>query len=228
MDIEITNFKVLFNRVQYIQALHEFESHKDETNTIPTTINIQPCDFATDAEIITIFSSLQQEDIDYTQFKTIHFLPLLNFAELFIVEALHTYIRTRFFTTSINTTAKSVLWLVQHKHMVSTDTFNKYLQAAADIFGTFVTNLQYSLITDNWLANFVTLRSHLRKTFQDKLDKEKWDFNKLCITCNTTVHFDGRGIHHYSLLRTGKNWECKECNPEFKIKWFPIPRYDIM
>ena len=228
MDIPITNYALLQNRVKYIEALIDFESQRDEITEPPTTITIQACEFATWAELITIFGALQTPCIDYTSLNIVHFIPLINFAEIFIVDCLKPYITKRFFTGSVNSATKSILWLVEHSHVLASDTYNQYLIASAKKYGTVVTNLHYALLTDNWLANFVTLRSHLRKTYSDKLNLEKWNFDKTCIQCNVTVQFDGRGIPHENLLRRGINWKCKTCDPDGRIKWFPMQRHDIM
>jgi hypothetical protein len=228
MEIEITNYELLLKRVDYIKALDSFESHINKDNSTPAQIIIQPCDFATDAQIALLFEILQEQSINYDKIKTIHFIPLASFAELFIVEILKTYIASHYFSRSVNTASKSTLWLVEHKHMFSLDNFSNYIQAAASTFGTYKSNLEQCLISDNWLANFVTLRAHLRKTYSDKIEKERWDFNKSCTICGMTTQFDGRGIHFDSIIRKTGKWECNICNPNFRIKWIPAPRFDIM
>ena len=228
MEIEITNYDLLMRRVDYVKALNSFESHINEKNAHPAQLIIQPCDFATDAQIVLLFEILQEQVINYDKIKTIHFIPMASFAELFIVEILQTYIASHYFSRSVNTASKSTLWLVEHKHIFSLDTFTYYIQAAASRFGTYRSNLEHCLMSDNWLANFVTLRAHLRKTYSDKIEKERWDFNKTCTVCETTTQFDGRGIHFDSIIRKTDKWECNTCNPNFRIKCFPAPRFDIM
>ena len=228
MEISVTNYNLLLKRVEYIQALDSFESHKHTQNTQPEQIIIQPCDFATDDQIIQLFEILQKDKINYTELNTIHFITMMSFAELFMVDILKIYIASQYFTKSVNTATKSILWIVEHKHTLTQESFSNYIEIAATRFGTYQSNLKYSLMTDNWLANFVTLRAHLRKTYTDKIEKERWNFEKVCTICAKSITFDGRGIHHDSLIRKPQQWQCNTCNPTFKIKWLPIQRFDVM
>jgi len=228
MIIDIDNYKLLHERVKYVQALQEFENYSENKLDRPFAFVLEPLDFGLDSDIAYIFEVLQTKDLQLSHLKCIHFTTLIQFAEFFMVEILRPYIARRFFTTSLNSATKSILWLVQHEHIFPPDAFKFYLTLASDTYGTSTQNLHYSAVTGNWLANFVNLRAHLRITRKDKIQKEKWDFDKICAICNNTTTFDGRGINSDNLLRTAPTWKCNKCDPDFKITWAPTAAFDIM
>ena len=213
--IPVRNWTILEERVGFLQLQSNFNQmgglYNENDNDKYIKITLPPFDPTN--ETYDLFLELQNEVVEKEIAHRFAFTFIVNAAEYYMIPCLQKYIKPKFFGSSATITAKSILWMQEHKHQFQNDTFDSYFQYAAEEFDTKTINLRYSYILPNWLQNYNNLKAHLIYTRRDKKKRLQHNFKHTCIKCKMVQEFDGRALLYNHPLRCMTEWWCDACLP---------------